>query len=615
MRAAGLSLAGLLLATTASAQPTPATQGRVGPQAAPPQAHAYAQPAAPGLAPPPPAPATLAASGGAPVTEVRIAAGTATRAAAPPPSWRPPADAGQALTLDHQPGEALDAAWVRRQFARNGVPGADVGRALAVIQLVNRAVLSAGYINSGVVVRPSPAEGVLAVELIYGGLAEGPDGPAISVAWTAGSAGGLDARYVRDRMPSALRRPLNALELERDFRLLAEDPALRTLNADLRPGARPGEAALRLSVLPQDRFDLYVTAANDRSPSVGGEHLAVGGSVRNLIGPGDVFSLNAGLTDGVEDVGVGYAFPFVSPRTSISLRASYNEAAVVDRLLAPLEITAKDKAFEAGVTRRLFEAPLMPGDRPGRWSSAQTLSLGLGFAWRKAESRLLGERFSFAPGAVDGRAEYRALRLSADYVVRNVDQVFAASLVGTRGLDGTKSDAPGLPVPEMDFHAVLAQLNYARRLPHGVELRARLYGQWADSVLYAGERLSAGGESTVRGYRENLLLADKGLIGSVELARGFNLSGRQGAGRRFDWGLFTASVFADGAYMRNVAGPQGPREIYGAGAALAWTPADWLFARLTLARDLKTVEAPGERDLQDRGVAFRVTLRPLLIWR
>ncbi|MCW5760446.1 MAG: hypothetical protein KIS90_11830, partial [Phenylobacterium sp.] len=172
-----------------------------------------------------------------------------------------------------------------------------------------------------------------------------------------------------------------------------------------------------------------------------------------------------------------------------------------------------------------------------------------------------------------------------------------------------------LPVHH-DFRAVLAQVNYARRLSSdGMELRARLYGQWSDGVLYAGERFAAGGETTVRGYRETLLLADKGIVGSVEIARPLHLGGRAGATRAFDWGAFTASAFVDGAYMRNADGPLTDDKLYSVGASLAWTPSDWLFARATWAEDLKAVEAPGRRDLQDHGFSFRVTLRPLLIWR
>lgn len=615
MRRAVAALA-VLLASAASAAAQPAqdlSQGRTGPQATPPATPPFAQPA-PGLVPPaavarPTGPAT----GGTAVTEVRIGAPAASRPPIPPTGWRPPGEPGAALALEHRSGQPLDEAWVRAQFTRHGVPGEGVGRALAVVQLVNRAFLSAGFINSGVVVRASPAPGVLFVEIVYGGLVPPADGvPPVVVEWVGGKAKGLDANYVIDRMPAARRRPLSAVELERDFRLLAEDPAIRTINADLRPGARPGEASLGLAVYPQDRFDLYLTAANNRSPSVGGERLAVGGQVRNLVGPGDRFSAEAGLTDGVEDATVAYAFPFVSPKTTVSVRGSYNDAAVIDRQLAPLDIRARDRAFEAGFSRRLLDVPLLPAAEPGRWTSARTLSAGMQFAWRRSTAYLLGERFSFAPGAVDGRTEYRAVRFVGDYVTRNVDQVFAVSMTATRGLDGTKSDVPGLPVPEMDFHAVLAQVNYARRLSDGgLELRARAYGQWADSLLYSGERFSAGGETTVRGYRENLILADKGIVGSVELAQPFRLGGRQSAARSFDWGAFTASAFVDGAYMQNHKAPQPAHRLYSVGASLAWTPAEMLSARVTYAEDLETVEAAGERDLQDRGFSFRVTVRPL----
>ncbi|MDZ4374839.1 MAG: ShlB/FhaC/HecB family hemolysin secretion/activation protein, partial [Phenylobacterium sp.] len=279
--------------------------------------------------------------------------------------------------------------------------------------------------------------------------------------------------------------------------------------------------------------------------------------------------------------------------------------------LLPLDISARDPAVEGGVMHKLIETPLSPTDTPGRWSSARTLSVGALVAWRRSETFLLGQPFSFAPGAEDGRAQYTALRLVADYVERNVDRVFAVSLTGVQGLEGTRGDIPGLPTPKKGFHAALAQVNYARRLPaYGIEVRARLSGQWADSVLYSGERFSAGGEYTVRGYRENLLLGDRGVVGSVELARGFRL-GRPSGGRAFDWGAFTVSAFADGAYLRNKQPPHPVKTIYSVGSSLAWTPSDALSARITYAKSLKSVEVAGRRDLQDRGFQFRVTTRPL----
>jgi hemolysin activation/secretion protein len=609
-----LTLAG---PTAAFAQvPPDAPRERTGPQAAPPSLPAYSTPS-PGLVPPAQqqaAPAGPAASGGA-TAEVRIVGDTAKGAAAPPRGWTAPQEPGADLRLDHAPGQALDEAWVRRQFALNGLgsAGADVGRALALTQLINRAFLSAGFINSGLVTQPSPAPGVLTLRLVYGGLAPGPDGaPPFSVAWAAGGAQGLDEAYVRDRLAAAFSRPLNAVDLERQFRLLAEDPAIRTINADLRPGAKPGEAALAVSVYPQDRFDLYATVANNRSPSVGSEHLGLGGYTRNALRPGDLLSGEIGVTQGLKDIALGYATPLFTPDTTLSVRGAVNDAAVVAASLQPLDIKARDRLIEAGITQKVFDAPLLPSTEPGRWTAARTLSGGLLVTHRVSETDLQDRPFSFSPGAVNGRSEYTALRLVGDFVMRGVVQVFAISLTATRGLDGTRSDIPTLPSPKRNFDVALVQVNYARRLTgEGLEFRARLTAQAADSVLYAGERLSAGGGTTVRGYRENLLLADSGLIGALELGRPIHLGpGRAGAGG-FDWGAFSVTGFVDGAQLRNYRPPQPGDGIYGIGAAIAWTPSDAFSAQLTWAPALNKVDLSGNKDLQDRGVYFSVTVRPL----
>ena len=65
--------------------------------------------------------------------------------------------------------------------------------------------------------------------------------------------------------------------------------------------------------------------------------------------------------------------------------------------------------------------------------------------------------------------------------------------------------------------------------------------------------------------------------------------------------------------MKNHRAPQPAHRIYSVGASLAWTPADALSARLTYAEALKEVDAAGRRNLQDRGLQFRVTVRPLRV--
>ena len=615
VRALLLVLAGLSAA--ADGQTVPPTQPRTGPQSAPPPLPSYSRPSAP-IAPPPednapPPPAADATQ----ISSVEVVADREGPQGVPPRRWRPPAETGSGLRLEHEAGAPLDAAWVRRQFALNAIEGGPADRAVALVQLVNRAFLTAGFINSGLLVAPEPGPpGRFRVRLIHGRLvAPAPGTRPVEIAWANGRSLGLSEAYVRARMTSAGRQPLSAVEIERDFRRLADDPAIRTVDAQLRPGAAPGEASLRLVVQPRARADLYLSAANSRSPSVGGERIAAGGLFRNLVSAGDLLSGEFGTTRGALDGAAAYATPFFDRRITFSARGSVNRAAVVDPALAPLGIRSREIAAGASLVRRLLDRPLMPRSE-GHWSPSQQLSLGLSFGWRRQRSFLLGQPFSFAPGSVDGRAEYGAVRIVADYVLRNVDQVFAASATATLGLWGTRSNQPLVLNPDRRFHALLVQLNYARRLDrHGLELRARLTGQAADSILYSGERLAIGGAASVRGYRETLLLADRGLVGSVELARPFSLSGGDGGRGRWDWGGFTAGIFADAALADNVQGPDpDPQRIASIGVMLAWQPSDALSLRVDYGRALVDANQTGSRDLQDRGIHFRLVVHPLSLF-
>ena len=144
------------------AKAQPAASGslreRTGPMAAPQSAPDYARPT-PGLASPPSAPAGAASlptdSELGSLTVVNVAREGPGGDALPAAAWIPPQAPGANLRLDYLRAERLDEAWVRRQFALNGLPRGGVSQALARGQLINRAFLSVGYLNSGRVVRPA----------------------------------------------------------------------------------------------------------------------------------------------------------------------------------------------------------------------------------------------------------------------------------------------------------------------------------------------------------------------------------------------------------------------------------------------------------------------------
>lgn len=606
-------------------QPGP-VQPRNGPGAVPPPLPAPAIPKASPFPAPAAAP-TLRSS--APDVAVLITDVVIDGSSAAPveTAWTPVSDAATSLSLDPPPTTGFDAVWLKRQFVRNGLIGVrqPLDRTIALIQLVNIALVRNGNINSGIRIAGGEVidGGVLRLELVLGHLVAPAGDAPISVRWGTGGAQGLTTGYIIHRMKAAAAVPLNAVAIERDFRLLAENPAIATVRADLRPGARPGEAVLALSVDAAPRFELYANIANSRSPAVGGLRGAVGGSIRNLIVAGDIASAEFGVTAFQPDLLASYQTPLLGTRTTLLVRGGYNLASVVDRPLVPLDISARDWNVEGGISQALIAKPLTPRTGGG-WHAATSLSVGIRVTHRETQTFLLGQPFSFSPGTVNGRSDYTVLRLVADWTVRGIAQVTTVSLTLTQGLNGSRvvptnaDDAIQLlqRVPNPNFRSVLVQASHARRLTaKGLELRLRLTGQWADGLLYSGERLAAGGDYTVRGYRETLALVDRGVIGSVELYQPLSLSRRRANGRGFNPGAFGLSAFADGAFLRNAIDPQPrPDTLASVGGGVAWTPSPALTARITYGYAIFAAQQVGSRDLQDRGVQFRLTLRPLALF-
>jgi len=61
------------------------------------------------------------------------------------------------------------------------------------------------------------------------------------------------------------------------------------------------------------------------------------------------------------------------------------------------------------------------------------------------------------------------------------------------------------------------ELSHTHDLPEGIQVFARVQGQYADQPLVSSEQFSLGGLDTVRGYLESEVLGDNGIAGTAEL--------------------------------------------------------------------------------------------------
>jgi hemolysin activation/secretion protein len=366
-------------------------------------------------------------------------------------------------------------------------------------QAITAHYVEAGYVTSGALIPDQDvADGIVTIRIVEGTLAQ------VRVE----GARWFRERYLRDRLALAGTQPVRVQNLSRALARLQRDPRVRQIHARLGPAERLGESALDVAIEEDRPIRLWLTAANDRSPSIGSERGELRLEHLNLTGNGDSLWGALAMTEGLDEAEVAYALPLNANDTTLSLRWERDASEIVEHPFDDLDIESKSQSF--GVT---LSHPLLRGDRDDVW-------VGLTGEVRESVTYLLGDRFSFAPGPEDGEANVSVLRAFQEWTRRERDQVLAARSTVSFGIDafGATTHSPE-DVPDSRFVAWLLQLQWARRFPRpisGLQLVARGDLQVANEALLSLEQFAVGGIRTVRGYRENEIVRDGGYVVSLE---------------------------------------------------------------------------------------------------
>ncbi|MBE0617144.1 MAG: ShlB/FhaC/HecB family hemolysin secretion/activation protein [Proteobacteria bacterium] len=455
-------------------------------------------------------------------------------------------------------------------------------RALTLLY-VNR-----GYVNSGAVI-PDQAvvDGRVTLEIVEGRLAS------IEVAgnrWFADS-------YLRKRIALGAAPPVSVYRLQERLQLLQQDPRIRTLQAELKPGAVPGESALNVAVAEAPPRSVTLAFNNYQSPSIGAERGLATLAHQNLTGHGDILSFTYGYSEGLNPlIDTWYALPLNAHDTTLLLRYEKNDADVVDDVFGPLDIVSKTDSYEVTLRQPVYR------------SLAQEFALSLSAGRERNRTYLLDEPFSFAQGAEDGRSLVVPVRFAQEWTYRTQRQAVAANSRFSFGLDAfgaTHHDQGGMP--DGQFVAWLGQVQWARILAlWDTQLLARADLQRASRPLLPVEQIGVGGRYTVRGYRENLLVRDQAFLASLE--------SRIPLLQNLRWADYLqVCQFVDYGSATNVEEDttSGPPDLASVGLGLRWaaTPLRAPFELRTDAEvywgyPLNDVDHSHE-DLQDEGIHFQ----------
>ena len=445
-----------------------------------------------------------------------------------------------------------------------------------------------GYMNSGAILPDQDvADGVITFQIVEGVLSD------ITI---SGTGRYLRDSYLKGRLRHWAGRPLNLNELKDGLLLLRQNPNVKQVNAELRPGTKPGESDLDVYLQEDVPYRLGIQVDNQRPPSVGAEEISMFGADYDVTGNNDLLEFSYGIAhngadgfefSGTKDESGSYTIPFTIWDTTLKVFGNRSDTSVIEDPFGDLHI--HDDLVRYGATLR----------QPVYRTANRELALALTFTRSHNETSILGQPFDVS-GSVSGKVSTSVLQFSQEWVDRSQKQVLALRSAFNFGIDvfgvtdnGTDQNAK--------FFSWLGQFQYVRRLfdtPNLIILRTDM--QWTDEPLLSTEQFSVGGANSVRGYRENQLVGDRAIVASVE-GRIPILFDKTGAG------IFQVAPFFDFGQAAIVdGGIPGPNTIASAGLGLLYNPNRHLNAQLYWGGRIVHVPNPHD-DLQDVGIHFKVT--------
>lgn len=467
-----------------------------------------------------------------------------------------------------------------RNFINRQLTFAEVLEAEAVI---TKLYTDAGYVNSGAVIpvdqEPiSPEGAVIKIQIIEGSIEE------IRVRGTRQ----LNPSYVRSRLQLATSRPLNTNSLLRALQLLQLNPLIKNISAELAAGSRPDRSVLEVKVTEADSFDLEFFADNGRSPSVGSFRRGVRINQGNLIGFGDGLEVVYTNTDGSNALDLSYTVPFNPRNGTIRFAGGLTSTNVIEPPFDRADITGDSHYYELSLRQPIIQTP------------TKEFALGLTVSRQESQTTLFGENYPLSPGADDeGRTRISAVRFVQEWTQRNPREVFAARSQFSLGIGAFDANI-NKEAPDSRFFAWRGQAQYVRLLAPETLLLLRSDIQLANRALVPLEQFGLGGFRSVRGYRQDALLTDNGLLTSAEVQIPIYRLPRQ-------QGVLQVIPFIDFGMAWNGSGRQNPdpNTLLGVGLEVQWRQGDRFIARFEYSIPLIEVNS-SDRTLQEKGLYFSI---------
>jgi hemolysin activation/secretion protein len=322
----------------------------------------------------------------------------------------------------------------------------------------------------------------------------------------------LNPNYVLSRLRLGASTPLNEDKLLDSIKLLQVNPLIDSISAELRTGAKPGTNVLEVSVKEANTWNGQIFLNNSRSPSIGSLRRGVSITQANLLGLGDGLSIGYNNTDGSNGYDLNYNLPLNAKNGTLNFSYGNTSANIIERPFNQLNIDSNSRYYQL-----TFRQPIIQ-------TSTQEFSLSLTASRNESQTFRDGIVEPISRGADrEGRTRVSALRFAQELVLQGRRQVIAARSQFSWGLDAFDSTINNNGDPDSRFFNWRGQLYWiylfglnTGKLSTAPTFSIRTDFQLADRPLLSAEQVGFGGFGSVRGYRQDALLTDNGVLAAAE---------------------------------------------------------------------------------------------------
>jgi len=342
-----------------------------------------------------------------------------------------------------------------------------------------------GYVNSGVIVPNQKIEnGIIKFKAVHGRL-------------TKVEVNGLDSisrDFVNETVAANITVPLNVKNLQKALLIMRRHPRVSKIDGHLSPGDNLGKSILTVNIKEKPAFNLQTQVSNHQSPSIGQYRLDLLARHNNVTGFSDQLEVNIAYSEGLKEGKFFYSLPLKLHSTQLSVHSAYSQFSV-------LEADVKSESTMWGVS---LLQPIINKRNYG-------ITAGIGIDVKHMTVDLFGKP-SDLPGFNNGESNSTPLLFNISARIQKPYLAFSSIIELRQGLDYTPYDEKN---ENQQYSIVTGQIDLAVKIRRKLEWRFKVSSQYSPDTLLPNEKFAIGGVRSVKGYRENLLVRDNGIIANM----------------------------------------------------------------------------------------------------